>query len=512
MHPIRSRRDLATLLEKQMTAASTRQGSAPTIEEDIEGRAALKTFLLEAHGRMRSDPMAALMDAGAAFGLQVAPTEEPELLALSIGDLSLWLDTSLGRIFKLYSVATARDVDRVHEQLVSSTGLLSCLWLPPQALEALVRTTETRMVLFSLRHDRRPLRKTPDEQGIDSVTLRFWGPRARETLDKLRDSEVLPSATSVFSVRLRSGDDDRYCLAEVFHSGKITSIGTSFAEHDRIVRSILEDHASRTLVLEPTSRISRRINVAVPWTLDDLGFAVGKMFSGAEPFRLWGLAEQTSPTGYRVHAVDTDVGRTATFEVNADGVCVELNHRAPASVAVRFISGLQYHVNARLDATALAPEPLLQLALPAAHEGPGRFAERATMVDVARVVLAEAVALLVRGTLSVTTALLVEQTHGELGTEAIHDLARRVMSEAAAHEWRPWLKIAVGPEGKTSWRFADPLPIDASARVRELVRLNRAAQQLVARMSGTAIARWLQLSLFGPEAMVPPVAENDDGG
>jgi hypothetical protein len=42
------------------------------------------------------------------------------------------------------------------------------------------------------------------------------------------------------------------------------------------------------------------------------------------------------------------------------------------------------------------------------------------------------------------------------------------------------------------------------------VRLNRAAQQLVARMSGTGLARWLQLSLFGPESMVTPIVGVDE--
>ena len=80
----------------------------------------------------------------------------------------------------------------------------------------------------------------------------------------------------------------------------------------------------------------------------------------------------------------------------------------------------------------------------------------------------------------------------------------------AAHEWRAWLKLVVSPEGRTSWRFADPLPVDPGVRLRELVRLNRAAQQLVARMSGTGLARWLQLSLFGPEAMVAPILSAEE--
>ncbi len=497
------------LLERQMTAASAPVGSAPAPDDDIEGRAALKTYLLESHGRMRTDPYAALTELCAQFGMTVTHTDDPGLLELLLGDLALWMDVTQARVLRLYTVGAARETDRVHEMLVSGTGLLECVWLPPRALEALARAPGVRMVLFSLRHDRRPMRRAPDENGIDSVTLRFCGPRAKETMDKLRHSSVLPSATSVYSVRVRAGDDERYCLAEVFHTGKITAVGTSFADHDRILRGILDEHTDRTMVLEPSGRGPRRITVPVPWTVDDRGYAVGRMFSGAEPFRLWGLPELASGEVYRTRAVDLDVGRTATFEVTPAGVAIELDAQAPASVAVRFISGLQYHINADIETEALSPEPLLQLSLPPARPDGLAFGERALMPEVARVVLSEACALWVRGALQVTTAVLLEGTHGARATDALHDLTRRVLSEAAAHEWRPWLRLVVTADGTTAWRFTDPLPFEANARLRELVRLNRAAQQLVARLSGTAVARWLQLSLFGPESMVTALPEND---
>jgi hypothetical protein len=506
MFTIRSRRDLSLLLEKQMTAASSRAG-APSIEEEIEGRSALKTYLLEAHGRMRTDPLSALQEVAGVHGITVRTTEEPGLFVLQLGELSMWLDTAGDGVYRLHTVGVAKDADRVHEMLVAGTGQLECVWLPPSTLEKLAHHEAARMVLFSLRHDRRPLRRTPDEAGIDSVTLRFWGPRARETLDKLRASDVLPGATSVYSVRVRLGDDERYCLAEVFHNGKVTAIGTSFAEHERILRFLLENHADRTVALEKARAIPRRLTVFVRWTVDDLGYAVGRMFSAQEPFRLWGLPEQTGTDSYRVRAVDLDVGRTAVFEVDRQGVSVELGPRTPASVAVRYVSALQYHVNAETRSDALEPEPLLQLTLPKTVER-SAFRETSGLAEVGRAVLAEATSLWVRGQASVTTQALLEGTHGhESGTQALHDLARRVMAEATAYEWRAWLKPVLSPDGKTSWRFVDALPVDAASRLRELARLNRAAQQLVARLAGTGLARWLQLSLFTPDAMVTPLLE-----
>lgn len=509
MLQIRSRRDLSLLLERQMTAASARSG-APNIDDDIESRAALKVYLLEAHGRVRTEPLAALTEVCAPLGITVEPTHDPELLALQMGDLQLWLDVSGGRVCRLFTVGVAKDADRVHELLVAGTGSLECVWLPPRVLEQLARHAEAKMVLFSLRHDRRALRRAPDDQGIDSVTLRFWGPRAKETLDKLRGSDVLPDATSVYSVRVRFGDDERYCLAEVFHTGKLTTVGTSFAFLEGVLAQLTEAHADLALSLEQAQRTPRRLDVKVNWTLDDLGYAVARMFSGAEPFRLWGVPELVGDR-YHVRAVDLDVGRSARFEVGPAGVSMELAPRTPASVAIRYVSALQYHVNASTGDDLTSPEPLLQFALPLAEPPAGPVSERSQLGEVARVILPEVCALWVRGSQAVTTSAVLEALFGaDRGTEALHDLVRKVLTEAAAHEWRHWLKLVLSPEGRTSWRFADPLPADPGARLRELVRLNRAAQQLVARMSGTGLARWLQLSLFGAESMVAPIMGSEE--
>lgn len=504
MQTIRTRADLALLLERHMAQSSVRGGQVQQ-EEELEGRTALKTYLLEAHGRMRSEPRAALGEVAGALGLQVVASSEPELIELRFGETVIWMDSTQSRFPRLYTVSPAKDTDRVAAALVAATGMVEPIWLPPRALEGLARVTGTTMVLFSLRHDRRPLRRTPDRDGIDSVTLRLWGPRAKDTLDKLRHSEVLPAATSVFSVRLRGGDDQRYCLAEIFHNGKITAIGNSFQEHERLLRSVIDAHTTWVDQLDP-SRSSRRLFIPVPWTVDDIGYAVVKMFSGADPFRLWGLPEHLPPDAFRIRAVDLDVGRSVTFTVGPKGISVELSPRTPASALVRFVSNLQYHVNADLEADLMLLEPLLQLSLPN-EDSPPPFTERSPIHDVARAILPEAIGMAVRNQLTLHASALAEAALGEKPSEPMVDLARRVMAEAAAHEWRTRIYPIQSPDGRMAWRFLDALPVDASARLRELGRLNRMSNQLVARLSGMPMAHWLQLSLFGPETLVPAVTE-----
>lgn len=506
MQPLRTRADLSLLLERHMAQSSVRSGSLQQ-EDEIEGRTALKTYLLAAHGRMRSEPRGMLGEMASSLGIRVHPSAEPELLELHLGETVLWFDSSLPSFPRIYTVSPAKDTDRVVTALLAATSLLEPIWLPPRLLESLPRLTDRTMVLFSLRHDRRPLRRTPDKDGIDSVTLRLWGPRACETLDKLRKSEVLPAATSVFSVRLRGGDSERYCLAEIFHHGKITAVGNSFQEHERLLRSILDTHITSTEQLEQI-RSSRRLFLPLTWTIDDLGFAVGKMFGGGEPFRLWGLPEQLPPDAFRIRAVDLDVGYSATFTLNSKGISIELGHKTPSSVLVRFVSNLQYHINADLDADILLLEPLLQLTLPN-ESALLSFSDRSPLHEIARVVLPEAIGMSIRNQLTLSPTVLAEAALGAKPSEAQIDLVRRVMSEAAAHEWRTRIYPIQSNDGRLAWRFLDSLPMEASARLRELVRINRMANQLLVRLSGLPMAYWLQLSLFGPETLVPPINDGE---
>src|SRR5689334_298565 len=101
MAPIRTRHQLATLLERQMAAASAQR--APDRGDELDARTALKTYLLEAHDALRKDPATALGDLAARAGLSVEATDEPELFALTQGDLAFWLDTTGGRFAKLYT-------------------------------------------------------------------------------------------------------------------------------------------------------------------------------------------------------------------------------------------------------------------------------------------------------------------------------------------------------------------------------------------------------------------------
>lgn len=483
-------------------SASVRSNTAG--DEDIEGRAALKTYLLEAHGPVQSDPRAALAGALAPQGITVDSTDEPELIALVAGEQVSWLDATPGRPWRLHVAASVKDADRVHELLTSATPFLTPVRILPSRLESLALATGSPLVLFSLRHDRRPLRSASDgagSEGIDVVTLRFWAATAAQTLSALRDKDVLPGATSVSSVQLRVGEAEHYARVEVYHDGKCTAVGNSFAHFEKLLDAICAEYDEMRALIEAISLRGRRVFVPVPWRADAVEPAAARMFVGSDPFALWGLPERVAEHTFRARVVDLDSARCAVLELSREGVAIELAPGTPACVALRFLSNVQFHMHAEFEL-----DPLLQLRAGGAQGKPElAFNERDALDRVAAAVLAETVAAWLRGAPHVSAHSLLDGLVGRDNIAQGHlDLARKVLSEAAAYEWSDWLKPARDEHGATVWRFRVEPQRERTARTRQLGRLYKQAGALARRLADGNVEPWSQLSLFDAEALVPP--------
>ena len=346
---------------------AARSAWPPSEDEDQDrGKTSVKSYLLEAHPRDACGQGAGdlLSDIGGQIGIQVRPTDDEDLFRLTKEDAEFWCDTSLGRFWRLHTVAPVqRNADPLHQILVRTSPFLDNVWLPPRYLEELPRRTDSLMQTFSLSHDRRPMHQEGVEgEGFDYVTLRLWASRAAENLKKLRDVDLWPHGVSIRSVRIRSGDlrpDGDFCVAEYFHSGKVTANGTSFDVHNRILVQVLRDYQALVEDIEARFAIGferhspttghltgQPIVIPMKWTILDLERAVGRMFSSTEPFRLWGLPEKLGDDRFRVRAVDLHVGSTLTFDISRDHVVVILPRGTCGNTIVRFLGGLHYHVDA----------------------------------------------------------------------------------------------------------------------------------------------------------------------
>ena len=369
---INNRRDLARHLQAQMIAARL----APVTDdaEDIEtsGRMLVKSYMVEAHPGAQSaeSPAAILSDVAPKVGAAIAETGDPDLFRLVTSAGEFWCDTSLGRYWRVHTVARVKDADRFRDQFVASTPVLDNVWVPPTYLETLAARTNSHMQTFSLNHDRRLLHRAGIEnRELDAVTLRLWASRSSEMLKKLRNAEIFPHGVSVRSVKLRSGSwepDNHYCVAEYFHDGKVSVSGTSFDEHTRLLVQVLSDYRAMVERIEQrygigcvcdqhgTSYLTGDpVVIDMQWTLDDLDYLVARMFSSVEPFRLWGLPERIRIGHYRAQAVDLHVGSMLSFDITRDHIVIQLPRGTCGNTIVRFLGSLHYHVNSDVGTTLL---------------------------------------------------------------------------------------------------------------------------------------------------------------
>jgi len=212
---------------------------------------------------------------------------------------------------------------------------------------------------FSLNHDRRPFHSQNTHlDDLDYVSMRLWSSRADETLTKLRDANVFPHGISIRSVRIRSEADEEegaYCVSEYFHTGKVTVTGTSFDLHNELILNVVTAYRDVVERIEERYGLGYRSDerllvgdpIAIPmeWTVEDVEYAVARMFGSVEPFRMWGLPELVAPRRYRARAVDLHIGKTLTFDITPDHILLQLPRGTCGNTVLRFIAGLQYHLN-----------------------------------------------------------------------------------------------------------------------------------------------------------------------
>ena len=92
------------------------------------------------------------------------------------------------------------------------------------------------------------------------------------------------------------------------------------------------------------------VNILFPRPIVDLEIFCDRVFSCAEPFRLWGVPVRLSNDSYRVSAVDLHVGSEVTFEISPDWMRIYLPKGSCGNTVIRIFTNLQHHYDAQIEA------------------------------------------------------------------------------------------------------------------------------------------------------------------
>ena len=363
---VTDRKSLVDLLNAACRRSYTKLRQDLTLEFEQN---LVKTYLIEAHPNGEAGEyeryISFLVDQLTPLKVRVQETNDPSLVVLIGDSVQFYVDTYSPRYWMFHTVSRSDSSDRLIRDIVRSAPQLDFPWLPIQSLENLAR--KGAFVGFGTDFDSVPTlnltgRRNPTIQG-ESMGFRLR--RASGTVDedyrRLRQPAMYGDTLRLSTIRVQYGEkgvSEDYSVDEITYWGKLTARGPSFDCHNALTLLMMEDYRNQIDTIEKACLMrfeetdtGTRIHgypISIQYRKQpNLHVFVKVLFSGGEPFKLWGVPERVTDKLYRIQAVDLHGGSTVRFEVADSFLRIYLSRNACANTVARLFSNLQQHVDSR---------------------------------------------------------------------------------------------------------------------------------------------------------------------
>ena len=271
----------------------------------------------------------------------------------------LYLDTVSDpqrRFWIAYSLSDSTDVDTVLEKLSNAQSAFDRVWLWPQALADTQKLGDFRGV--GLEYDYRKFDLGESDESTDYFKVQLWGgSETKEILDYLISNPKFERRVVISKIRMKYHDKDdwnSFVLEDLKYNGKFTTKGSSFRTHQSLVSRIRAQYSDKIAEIEK-EYVGAMLGATTQDVREPIYFDFSQnpiknldafckvVFSGHQPFRLWGSPEITvlGRQGRAVDAVDLHTGSKLYFEVYAETVCMALYDGACGNTVARFFTNLQ---------------------------------------------------------------------------------------------------------------------------------------------------------------------------
>jgi len=344
-----------------------------------QGSAPWKTFVLEAHDR--GEPKEFLDDV---FGIQaLGETEDRFLHTLTAEGVEFTIDTLEDRFWSFHTTSGAADANSYLRSAVARRRDLDFVWLPSAHLRQIQRATPPNWIKTDFRG-----RLILPLSEVQELSLTVRGRAAQDLLDLISGNSEFPYAVSLSQLGVDVTDSDLGAVVEAVNRlALFVAKGDSFALHQHVVQSVVrryrglvEAAESVAMSVDPIdSRLDQAtldgggrpeggpIELRFSRPLVDLDMFLDGLFSSREPFRLWGIVDDTVSEFAEVEAVDLHVGQRLRLEISNTMMRVHLRKGGCGNTVARLVSNLQHHVDGGLIATDESIQRHLDLsAVPAA--------------------------------------------------------------------------------------------------------------------------------------------------
>lgn len=355
------------------------------------GTSLLKTYLLEAHAvKPRHADILRLLTAafsnevlGERSQARVHETDEEFFYRINAtwtrNSAEYFVDASDHRFWILHSISNSKKADNILHRVIANDRHLDSAWLPMQLLERVADMGAFKGLHLDYDH-----RHVPDvefdipEAPVEYLKMQLWGNRARQVLAILRQPNAFANATTLSKVKVKhwldqAADEEVFSLDEVKWDGKITARGTSYQSHINLVTTIYRSYSDKVREFEErfglkfTTEPNRHGRITMdgePLSLqfsrpiNDLERFMQAVFSGSEPFRLWGVPVLVGTDYFRVTALDLHVTNRITFEVGRDFMRLYLPDGTCGNTIVRLYTNLQHYYDSQVVLSAGGGEAL----------------------------------------------------------------------------------------------------------------------------------------------------------
>jgi hypothetical protein len=340
----------------------------------------VKTYLVEAHilGDVTHDQLIEFIKAiisqdclGPKTSVTIKETQEERFFiiqaTMSEETVTLYVDTSDSRFWRIHSMNKSNNVDRLMNNLIIHCPDLDRVWMPIQLLLEAIELGSIRGL--GLDYDRREIPDIDFESETASVEyfkMQLWGNKARKALKILRDKEAFQHETTLSKVKIKfwldSQNNSEFSLDDIKYNGKVTARGTSFQSHITLISHLYRKYIDKVTTLEKQYAISYEkenggyhisgapINIIFPRPINDLDIFCDSVFSSAMPFRLWGAPIELNEGYARISGFDLHVGRRIDFEVTPNFMRVYLSSNSCGNSVIRLFTNLQHYYDSLVTA------------------------------------------------------------------------------------------------------------------------------------------------------------------
>lgn len=370
MSLINDRSDLSKILTDAMEASYKR--FTDDARSEYEGNL-LKSYIIEAHdisdGREELQlGLSAIKQIAKTTNSRIVKTDDPSLVGLVSDKLfaEFVIDLLHPRYWFIHTLSKSNHADRFLTHIIKGAPFIDRAWFHSRILEEASRLG--RFEGLGIRFDSTiyhskdlDLHTTSEVDKWDPLDNRLISLNlktlrgVRQQLQKLRDAQVFPYASALSWVRVRTmnGSTDTFALEDVTYSGKFTARGTSFTDHVHFLIAIRDNYEASIIQVEENAAIgiSRQqdgfrfhgspIVFGFSKPILNMDEIIPRMFTSAEPYRLWGIPRIVNEKLVRIHAVDLHVGQSLTLEITPNHLVAYLPQGSCGNSIARIFSNVQ---------------------------------------------------------------------------------------------------------------------------------------------------------------------------